>query len=400
MFRVAVIGGGVVGCAIARAVTQRLGIANVVVLEQEQGVALHTSGRNSGVVQSGFGLKPGTPQAALGLESARRVRDYCQDRKLPYQQIGMVVVGHDDHDGTRLDELHRRAHANGLDQVRLLDQRELRELEPRVAGTRALYSPYDGILDNRRFVQALAADAKRMGATMQLGRKVQTVLEAADRVRIVTDAGEVEAEYLINCSGINADRIAHLCGVGLEYGNVPFRGDFYECLPHQSQLVRRLVYPLSHPEFPFLGIHMIPTVDGRLLVGPTATLALGRGAYSLRDVRPRELASLVSSKSFRRMVMRPDVARMMVGELRHTFLKRSFVAQARALVPSIATADVRRAHSAIRAVLVDERGHLVEDYQVIRFGSRSCHVLKNPGPGFTAALGFADQLVDRVAEQL
>lgn len=398
VWNVAVIGGGVLGCAITRALVLKSHLDDIVLLEKENELALHTSGRNSGVIHSGFHLKPGSLKAKLCVEGSQRIADYCIERGIPYQKVGKLVIAANEAECDLLPELERRAKANGLSEARIVDERELREIEPHARGLAGFYSPTDGIIDSRRFVQALAQDAANAGADIKLGHHVAAVYEKDNHLYLKTNKGALQAKLVVNCAGVHADRVARFFGVGTEYIIVPFRGEYYRLLSEKRRLVRALIYPMINPELPFLGVHFTRTVDGEVLIGPNAVLALGRETYINTQIHWGETASILTSPNFIRLISNRNFLRIAVKELKTSFSKRIFVRQAQRLVPGIKLGDFTKGRAGIRAQLVDRRGRLVKDF-VISYTDHSIHILNAVSPGLTSALAFADYVVGQLVER-
>lgn len=390
---IAVIGGGVLGCAIARRLGQA-GMEDVLVLEKEHDVARHASGRNSGVVHSGFHLKPGSLKAQLCVAGSRRIADYCRERDIPFQQVGKLIVAVNDNEAQRLPELQRRAEANGLRGSRLVSGDDLRGIESAAQGVAGFFSPHDGIIDARRFVKSLAHDARDHGVRFAFDHELIAASERDTCVDLRTSNGSCQARWVINCSGLHADRIAHLFDVGRQYAIIPFRGEYFALPPEQRHLVHGLVYPTADPRFPFLGVHFTRTVHGDVLIGPNAVLAWHREAYGNRDIRlARSLATLANA-NFIRMATRPGFIRMACRELTTSWSKQAFVREARKLIPAIEGSGIRKHQAGIRAQLVDRQGRLVMDFTTCST-TRSVHVLNAVSPGFSSSLAFADHIVDQ-----
>jgi L-2-hydroxyglutarate oxidase len=393
-YNIAIVGGGVLGCALARALALKVKLNGIVLLEKEDEVALHASGRNSSVVHSGFHLKPGSLKAQLCVEGARQIADYCREKEVPYQQVGKLVIVSDQSECDRLPELAARALANGLNGARVVDAQEIHEIEPHARGLGGFYSPTDGIIDSRRFVWALAEDATRAGVELKLRCRLLDAREESDHVNVKTNGGDLQAKWLINCAGLYADRVARSFGVGKSYTIIPFRGEYFSLVPEKRKLIRGLIYPMPHPELPFLGVHFTRTVDGGTLIGPNAVLAMGRESYANNQIHWGETASILFTRNFIRMISQPSFFKIALKELKTSLSKRSFIRQAQRLVPEIAASDVQKqpARAGIRAQLVDRSGQLVEDF-VIEQTDRSLHILNAVSPGFTSSLAFADYVV-------
>ncbi|HEY9870835.1 MAG TPA: FAD-dependent oxidoreductase, partial [Candidatus Obscuribacterales bacterium] len=290
---VVVIGGGVIGCAIARALLSAWPSLCLCLIEKEQEPARHQSGRNSGVVHVGYNQKPGTLKAKFVVEGSRRVREYCREKGVPCIEDGIIVVARNDAEVETVRELYRRGTENGA-RVDLIGPSDISRLEPHVKGNAALYAPEGASFASRGYVLALAQDAASLGAALLLGESVMALAEGGNHVIVTTDKRTLQTRLLINAAGLHADRFAHMLGCGRGYQIVPFKGEYYELVPDRRFLVRSHVYPAPDLNFPFLGVHFSRTVDGKIIVGPGALLAGGRECYGRFQVNARNLLSMTS----------------------------------------------------------------------------------------------------------
>jgi L-2-hydroxyglutarate oxidase len=396
--RIAVIGGGIVGAAVARRLTSVDPSAQVTLLEKEDGLAQHQTGRNSGVVHAGIYYPAGSLKATLCRRGVGLLREFCESRSIAYQEIGKVLVALDEADESRLGDIQDRALANGVPGVRRLNGEELREIEPHVRGIAGLHSPSTAIVDFPAVTRALAAEMVERGGQLRLGVEVTGLAERGSQVVVtgrVADGSTVEEVFdlVIICAGLQSDRVAQLAGDGPDPRIVPFRGEYYLLRPERQHLVNGLVYPVPDPRYPFLGVHLTPRVDGAVMVGPNAVMALAREGYKWTDVSLRDLADVLAYPGFRRFarVHWRTGAKEMVGSLS----KRAFVAAARKYVPELKVADVVPGPRGIRAQGLDRDGALVDDFRINRRGS--IVALRNaPSPGATSCLSIAEHVVDLV----
>jgi L-2-hydroxyglutarate oxidase LhgO len=390
--RVGVVGAGIIGLAVARRLGEARPDATVTVLEKEQDVALHQTGRNSGVVHAGIYYAPGSLKARLCREGATRLEAYCSERGIPFERCGKLVVALDETEIDRLRELERRAAENGVPGIRWLEAEELGAVEPHAVGVAGLHSPATAITDYGMVARAFRADVEAQGGTVVLGARVTAVRRSATGVRVA--AGEEhEFDRLVLCAGLESDRLARLAGDGAEPAIVPFRGEYYRLVPAREQLVRGLLYPVPDPAYPFLGVHFTRRVGGGVDVGPNAVLALAREGYRRRDIRPRDLAATIRSAGFRRLARRHW--RMGMRELHGSLLKRAFAAEARRYLPELQTSDLVRAHTGVRAQALDPDGSLVDDFRISHLGPVTA-VRNAPSPGATSSLAIADHIAAEV----
>lgn len=390
-----IVGGGVMGCALARSLAARKPGAKIALLDKEPRVAYHTSGRNSGVVHAGYNQKPGTLKARFCVEGNRRLAEYARARGVPLAETGILVVARAQGERDTLEELNRRGRENGVPGLRLVDGAELKKLEPNASGVAALHAPSGASVDSAVYVSALAEDARAAGVTFRLGEGVRHIDETAAGFEVRTSAGRLSAARLINCAGLHADRLAHQVGAGTPYSIVPFRGEFYYLDPEKAGLIRSMIYSVPDIRYPFLGVHWTRTVHGKVKVGPNAVLALGREAYGTFQVQPVDVARMTLDPRFWRMVGGSEFRRLAGENLRSSLSKTTFLRHAFTLVKGAEPRDFKKGPSGIRAQLVDEEGSLVDDIVVEKKGA-SLHVLNAISPGLTCSLPFADHLAGQL----
>jgi (S)-2-hydroxyglutarate dehydrogenase len=392
---VAVVGGGILGLSAARALTRRLPNLRVIVLEKEPEIGRHQTGHASGVVHSGIYYTPGSLKARLCVQGARQLVQFCTEREIPFQRCGKVIVATSADELPRLEELHRRAIANGVEGAELIGTERLAELEPHAAGVRALHVPTTGIVDFVKVARAYADDVAAAGGSVLAGHEVTAVTPRGRGLVLTTSAGEIEASYAVACAGVYADRVARFCGGSAEPRIVPFRGDYYVLRPERRSLVNGLVYPVPDPTFPFLGIHTTLRPDGSVWLGPNAVLAFARDGYSRFHVRPRDLFETLGTRGFRRLAR--DHWRTGTVELVRDYSRRLFVASARKLIPDLRPADVSRGPAGIRAQAIAPDGSLVDDF-VFEGAERILHVRNAPSPGATSSLPIGDTIAGMAVE--
>jgi L-2-hydroxyglutarate oxidase LhgO len=389
--RFVVVGAGIIGLATAREIGRRRPDAAVTVVDKELAVGRHQTGHNSGVVHAGLYYTPGSLKAALCTRGRLLLRDFCVARDLPYEECGKVVVARDDRELPALRNIEARATANGVPGLKWLSAPELAELEPHAAGVAALHSPHTAIVDFTKVAGALAADLD-----VRLGFEVTRIEPVGGTVVVAGPAGELSADRVVVCAGLQADRVARLAGDGAGPAIVAFRGEYWRLVPDRAHLVRGLLYPVPDPAYPFLGVHFTKRVGGAVDVGPNAVLALAREGYRRRDVRPGDVTAVLRWPGFRRMARQHWKAG--VREVRGSLSKAAFMAEARRLVPDVRVEDVERAPAGVRAQAVDADGSLVDDFRIGWAGGRGqvMTVRNAPSPGATSSLAIAEYIVDQL----
>jgi L-2-hydroxyglutarate oxidase LhgO len=392
--RIGVIGAGIVGLAVARRLGEVDSGAELTVLDKEDHVGAHQTGHNSGVAHAGVYYTPGSLKAQLCRRGIELLKPYCEERGLAYGECGKLIVARNRDEVPRLDELERRAKANGVPGIRRLNRSEMVEIEPLVHGEAAIHSPTTAIVDFPAVGRAYADDIRAAGGTVRLGFDVTGIARSGREVRVRGSAGETVAfDRLVVCGGLQSDRLAELAGEGREPWIVPFRGEYYRLIPSRRDMVRGLIYPVPDPAYPFLGVHFTRRVDGGVYIGPNAVLAFKREGYRRSDFAAADLLDTFRSKGFRRLVRKHW--RVGVGEMRGSFSKRAFIARARDYVPALSAADVEPAQAGVRAQALDPDGSLVDDFRITRAGGLVL-VRNAPSPAATSSLAIAEYVVDQL----
>jgi L-2-hydroxyglutarate oxidase LhgO len=393
----AVIGAGIIGLATARALLLARPKLRVAVVEKESQVGVHQTGHNSGVLHSGIYYAPGSLKATLCRKGKAAMERYADERGIAYARHGKLIVAIHDSEYERLDELQRRAIANGIQGLRMLSGDEIAEVEPAAAGLRALHAPETGVIDYGAVTRALADDVRSLGGSVILGEDVRGIAVRNGSVVLSATSKTIEAANLISCGGLQSDRIARAAGLRPRARIVPFRGDYYTLTPSAAAKVRGLIYPVPDPRFPFLGVHFTRKIDDSVVAGPNAVLALAREGYGRAAVRPRDVADAVGYGGVWRFVLRHS--RIAAGEVWRDLSKRAFVNDMRRYVPSIDTVDVTFGPSGIRAQAMTPEGGLVDDF-LIEGTARMMFVLNAPSPGATASLAIGEELASRAFRDL
>ncbi len=391
--RIAVVGGGIVGLAVAREIVRRRPGAQVTVLEKEDRVGAHQTGHNSGVVHAGIYYQPGSLKAELCTRGRLLLRDYCAEHRLPYVECGKVVVAVDATETARFDALERTATANGVPGLRRLDQAALRDVEPHAAGLAALHSPRTAITDYVGVAGQIGRDVRAAGGAVRLSSPVTRITRVPGGVRVLAGAASYDVERVVLCGGLQSDRLGRLAGGDAEPRILPFRGEYLVVAPEKQDLVRGMVYPVPDPRYPFLGVHFTRRVDGSLEVGPNAVLAPHRDSYRRASLSMRDLASTAVWPGFWHMAGRHW--RTGAREVRGSLSVRAYLRDARRYVPAIGVDDVRRRGFGIRAQAVERDGTLVDDFR-IEHADGLTSVRNAPSPAATSSLAIAEHVVDRI----
>ena len=395
---VAVVGAGILGLAVAREMLGRRPASRVAVLDQADRVGAHQTSHNSGVIHAGVYYEPGSLKARLCVEGATRMYRYCEENGIEARRIGKLIIATEPSELPGLDELDRRARANGVPGIRRVGPEQIHELEPHATGVAALHSPATGIVDFGVVCERLAADVAARGGQLRLDWQVAGIVEEGRGVRLLDPGGDaVEAAGAVFCAGMWSDRLAVKAGASPDPRIVPFRGAYLKLRPERRELVRALVYPVADPALPFLGVHLTPTVDGDVLLGPSALMVGARDAYRLTRVRPRDLFGSLAWPGTWRMMRR--WWRTGLRELQLAASRRAFAAEASRYVPEVEVDDLVPAFAGVRAQAVGRDGRLVDDF-VLSSTARTVHVRNAPSPAATSSLALASLIADTAERRL
>ncbi len=395
-YDVVIVGGGIVGLAVAFEITQRFPRLRLLLLEKEARVGQHQSGHNSGVIHSGIYYKPGSLKAKLCVEGVREMVEFCRSHDLPYEICGKVIIATHEQELPRLEELRRRGEANGLTGLRLIGPEELREIEPHASGLQALVVPSTGITDYLKVCEKYAELISAQGGTILTSSAVIGI-KRGNEIVVKTQRDTFSAGFLINCAGLFSDRISRMAGDDPGVIIVPFRGEYYDLIPERTSLVRALIYPVPDPRFPFLGVHFTRRISGRVDAGPNAVLALRREGYRRSDFSLRDLASSLAFPGFWRMAK--TNWRSGLYEFRRSFSKAEFVRALQRLLPEVRERDLVPGGSGVRAQALGRDGTLIDDFRFVP-SARMLHVLNVPSPAATASLVIGRAIVRAAEERL
>lgn len=396
-YDVVVVGAGIVGLATALHLARSAPGIRLAVLEKETAVATHQSGRNSGVIHSGIYYRPGSAKARYCVEGARLMKAFCRSEGLPLSECGKVIVATRESELPRLEQLHRRGLANGVEGIEMLEPPQLAVIEPHARGLRALHVPSTAVTDFSAVARRYAALAEAAGATLHTGVRVTGLGDERGAGIVRHAAGGIRAGCVVNCAGLHGDELgraaASRCGLRI----IPFRGEYYEITGPSREMVRSLIYPVPDPDLPFLGAHLTRGVSGVVDAGPNAVLAFSREGYRRSDISLIDLAGTLSFAGFWRMAARNW--RSGLDEFRRSFSRRAFLATIHRLVPDLRAEDLSPAPAGVRAQAIERSGALVDDFRIERDGA-TVHVFNVPSPAATASLVIGRRLAETVMEVL
>lgn len=389
---VVVIGGGIVGLAVAnRILTTRPG-ADVVVLEKEAEVARHQTGHNSGVIHAGVYYPPGSLKAELCRRGAQATKDFCDEHNLPWEQTGKALVATSPDELTRMAALKERSQQNQLE-VHEWSAEELQEHEPNVSGLGALYYPATGICDYGLVSRTMAEVIEKNGGTIELSTKVESIAERHDDVVITSEGRAWRTRQVIVCGGIQADRLARMAGLKIDFKMMPFRGEYYRLVAKHNNIVKHLIYPIPDPELPFLGVHLTRMIDGSVTVGPNAVLGFSRDGYPKGSLNVRDVLSMARFRGAWHVAR--NNWRTGLTEMQNSLNRSGYLELCRKYAPSLELADLEPYPAGIRAQAVRADGSFMHDFHFMKT-DRMLHVCNAPSPAATSAMPIAEHIVDQL----
>jgi len=389
-----IIGAGIVGLATALEFTRRFAGRRVIVLEKEDHIAAHQSGHNSGVIHSGLYYRTGSLKARNCVAGCASMKRFCAEHGVPYEECGKLVVATAADEVPRLQALHERGIANGLEGLRMLDRVEFRELEPHCDGICALHVPSTGIVDYKLVAAKYAELIERAGGEIVCSAEVVGLRDDGDTNLLETTAGAFHATYAINCAGLYSDTITRMAGCKTDL-DIPFRGEYYEVRPERRHLVRNPIYPVPDPRFPFLGVHFTRHVDGSVEAGPNAVLAFRREGYTGTDPDMTEAIGMLRWPGFWKMARK--YWKKGAAEQYRSWVKSAFTRALQKMVPEIREDDLIPGGSGVRAQAVDRNGNLLDDFYFVR-SKRMTHVCNVPSPAATASLEIGREVILRSSD--
>jgi L-2-hydroxyglutarate oxidase len=394
---VVVVGGGLLGLATAYKLLRLKPDLDVVVVEKETAVGQHQSGHNSGVLHAGLYYAPGSAKARLAVAGVREMVGFCQQHRIPHDICGKVVVATTEVEAAQLRSLLERGRANGLAGIRWLSSSELREREPHASGVAAVLVPEEGIVDYPRVCATLSTLVQELGGAIRTGVRVTAITPGSNRDIVVAEDEAFEADFVVGCAGLYADRLAAMHGLASPARIVPFRGEYYRLGRRADALVRHLIYPVPDPSFPFLGVHFTRMIHGGVEAGPNALLVLGRESYQGVQLNVVDAASTLLFPGFWKFIARHPGATY--REFRRSMSRALFASSLQRLVPDVTATDLVAGGAGVRAQAMNADGSLVNDF-LFADAPRGLHVLNAPSPGATASLAIGTEIATRALARL
>jgi L-2-hydroxyglutarate oxidase LhgO len=383
--------------AVARRIGEIFPGTKVTVLEKENRVAVHQTGHNSGVVHAGLYYQPGSLKATLCRRGVSLLHEYAQEKKLPYDECGKLVVAIDESERPALERIRERAIANGVPDLQWLDAAGLREIEPHGAGVAALFSPRTAITDYVAVAEAYADDIRAAGGSIEFNFAVDGITQRASQVDVRSGDRSLTFDRLVVCAGLQSDQVAAWAGDDAGPAIVPFRGEYFRLKPDKVHLVKGLIYPVPNPDYPFLGVHFTKRIHGGVDLGPNAVLAFAREGYTRGTIKPKELIDTLRWPGFRKLARQHW--KMGAEEMAGSLSKALYLRFARRYVPEVTSADIERAQAGVRAQAVDRDGSMVDDFRISQLGNVMA-VRNAPSPAATSSLAIAEHITEQLRDHL
>jgi len=394
IYDIAIIGGGIVGTATALHLLKK-GNYKIVILEAEDHLAAHQTGNNSGVIHSGLYYKPGSLKARNCTTGREMMYRFCEENNIKHDKCGKLVVATNKDEIASLNELEKRGKENGLKEIKRLSKEELKEYEPYVNGIEGLFVGETGIVDYKDVVDAYSKLIKENGGEIKTKSRFLNFKKDKENLTLETEGGEIRTKFLVNCGGLQSDRIAKLCGVEPGLQIVPFRGEYYKIKKGKEHLVNNLIYPVPDPKFPFLGVHFTRMIKGGVEAGPNAVLAFKREGYKHSDISIPDILGMITYTGFWRMAAKHY--KMGFHEFYRSFSKEAFVKALQKLIPEIQYNDIHREGAGVRAQALEPDGKLVDDFRIIE-AEKMIHVLNAPSPAATASLSIGETISELIVK--
>ena len=396
-YDIIVIGGGIVGTATAMKILQQKPQLKLLLIEEENSLAPHQTGNNSGVIHSGLYYKPGSLKAQNCVNGRNLMYRFCDENGIKYEKCGKLVLATSENERQKLNDLEKRGRENGLTQLKRISKDEIKDYEPYAAGIDALFVGETGIVNYSEVTEAFAKKIKELGGEILLNTKFRGIKKEGDRLIIETSKETFSVSYLVNCGGLYSDKIAKICGINPEVQIIPFRGEYYEIKEEKKYLVKNLIYPVPDPRFPFLGVHFTRMINGGVEAGPNAVLAFRRKGYLKTDFSLPEMSDYFFSRGF--WIMAKKYYKMGFDEFRRSFSKKLFAEALQKLVPEIREDDITPSGTGVRAQALDRKGNLLDDFCLIE-ADRMMHVLNAPSPAATASISIGETIATKVVNNI
>jgi L-2-hydroxyglutarate oxidase LhgO len=396
-FDLVVIGGGIVGLASAYKIQGRYSDVRIAVLEKEDELAMHQTGRNSGVIHSGLYYKPGSSKALNCIKGRMQLIRFAEEHNIPHQICGKIIVATEEAQLKRLEEVFGNGQQNQIEGIEKITPEQIRKIEPYCGGIAGIYVPCTGIIDFKQVARKLAEliRTKSKTAAILTRTKATGIDKNGSVTTVITNNGIFKTKFLINCAGLQSDRIARMDGLNPSVRIVPFRGDYYELTEAAAHKVKNLIYPVPDPAFPFLGVHFTRMINGTVEAGPNAVFSFKREGYGKFDFSLKDAWDAIGFGGTWKLFLRNY--KYGINEYKKALFKRAFLSHLQKLVPSLTAQDIKPSRAGVRAQAVGPGGEVIDDFRIEK-GFNSIHVLNAPSPAATACLAIGETISQIAAE--
>ncbi|MGY8980183.1 MAG: L-2-hydroxyglutarate oxidase [Flavobacteriales bacterium] len=392
-FDVSVVGGGIVGLACAYKLQLKFPKLKIIVLEKENELAFHQTGRNSGVIHSGLYYKPGSFKAKNCVQGRKQLVQFAKKYDIRHDVCGKIVLATNTNEAKKLVDLKENGEKNGLVNLSILNVSQLKNIEPNAGGVSALWVPESGIIDYKQVTNKLADLIRVINPESKILCSCE-VLDINDNF-LKTSIGDIFVKNNIFCSGLFSDRFAKKDNIDLDMKIVGFRGDYFKLSENAKNKINNLIYPVPNPEFPFLGVHFTRMTNGDIECGPNAVYTFKREGYKKLSFNLLDtIDSLFFIGTWKLFI---NHWKFGLDEYRRAFSKRLFLRDLKKLVPSLSMKDIVIGKSGVRAMALGRDGEVIDDFKIMK-NKNNIHVLNAPSPAATACLAIGDNIITHAVQ--
>ena len=389
-YDIAIVGGGIVGLAIAYQIQREFPKLNLIILEKEKELAFHQTGRNSGVIHSGLYYKPNSLKAKNCVKGRKQLVQFAKENNIKHDICGKIVLALNQREATELETLKKNGEQNGLEDLQILTPLQLKNIEPNAEGVAALWVPQSGIIDYKEVSNKFAELIKQLNPNSKIALNCE-VLDI-EKGLLFSTKGKIKIKHTIFCGGLFSDRLAKKDKLKLDMQIVGFRGDYYKLTDKAKSKVKKLIYPVPNPEFPFLGVHFTKMIGGDIECGPNAVFTFKREGYQKTDFSWKDTLEAISFLGTWRLFI--NHWKFGLNEYKRAFSKALFLKELQKMMPSLKIEDIVVGRSGIRSMALGNDGEVIDDFKIV-VSKNNLHVLNAPSPAATACLAIGQQIMEK-----